>query len=180
MKHAFTTDYSGRARVLYTKVGVCVPSTPQERLNNPPIFKEYNAIWDTGATNSAITKKVVNNLKLSPSGIAESRHADGKSLVNTYLVSISLPNKVLFEGVRVSEVKLIPDDNQKEEEQPQLLIGMDIISMGDFAVTTYNGKTALSFRMPSSERINFIPNANMSNIIEAKKNKQPAFIGKKR
>ena len=98
-------------------------------------------------------------------------HADGKSMTETFLVNIALPNGVMFGQVRVSKVNLIPDDNQKDEDRPQLLIGMDIIGAGDFAVSNYNGKTCLTFRLPSVERINFVPQAKMHNIIEAKKNK---------
>jgi preprotein translocase subunit SecA len=37
-----------------------------------------------------------------------------------------------------------------------MLIGMDIIARGDFAVTNYDGKTVFSFRMPSVEQIDFV------------------------
>lgn len=36
-----------------------------------------------------------------------------------------------------------------------LLIGMDIISLGDFAITNVNGKTTFSFRLPSTSIIDF-------------------------
>jgi hypothetical protein len=37
-----------------------------------------------------------------------------------------------------------------------MLIGMDVINLGDFAVTNYNGRTMFSFRMPSADRIDFV------------------------
>ena len=37
----------------------------------------------------------------------------------------------------------------------RVLIGMDIINLGDFAVTNKNGRTAFSFRTPSIEYIDF-------------------------
>ena len=164
--HAFTTRYDGRTRVLFNKVNVCLPVTPEETQTQKVEFKEYIAIWDTGATHSAITKKVVDDLKLQPTGMRETRHAGGKSSNNTYLVNIALPNRVIVPHVRVTEVQLIPDDNVSDDKQPQLLIGMDIISLGDFAVTNANGKTTFSFRVPSVQEIDFIPNTQEHNIME--------------
>lgn len=165
-QHAFTYRYNGRARVLHTTVGVSLPVTPDEAKIQQVEPRNYLAIWDTGATNSAITKKVVDDLGLKPTGVRETRHADGKSLNNTYLVNILLPNKVMVGSVRVTEVKLIPDDNTSDDKQPQLLIGMDIIGFGDFAITNADGKTTFSFRIPSVEEIDFVPDSEEMNVME--------------
>ena len=37
-----------------------------------------------------------------------------------------------------------------------VLIGMDIINEGDFAVTNLNGRTKFSFRVPSQADIDFV------------------------
>lgn len=166
MQHAFTTRYSGRTRVLRNIVGVSLPLTLEELKRQRTEPREYIAIWDTGATNSGITKKVVTDLDLRPTGIVEVRHAQGKSLTNTYLVNVALPNQVMVGQLRVTEVELVPDDNVPEDEQPQILIGMDIIGAGDFAVTNFNNKTTLSFRMPSVSEIDFIPQAKEDNVLE--------------
>ncbi len=96
----------------------------------------------------------------------EVRHAQGKSSANTYLLNISLPNGVMVGQIRATEIRLIPDDNTSDERQPQLLIGMDIIGMGDFAVTNFNGKTTMSFCLPSVGEIDFVPEAREDNIME--------------
>lgn len=167
--------------MLYNTVGVSLPVTPDEAKIQQVEPRNYLAIWDTGATHSAITKKVVDDLGLKPTGVRETRHADGKSLNNTYLVNILLPNKVIVGNVRVTEVKLIPDDNTSDDKQPQLLIGMDIIGLGDFAVTNADGKTTFSFRVPSVKEINFIPDAQESNVMESGNRKaRRAFSAKKR
>ncbi|MBI2096269.1 MAG: retropepsin-like domain-containing protein [Candidatus Taylorbacteria bacterium] len=179
--HAFTTRYNGRARVLHNTVGVCLPFTQEEAKTQQIELKKYLAIWDTGATHSAITKKVVDDLGLKPTGVRETRHADGKSINNTYLVNITLPNGVMVGQVRVTEVKLIPDDNTSNERQPQLLIGMDIIGLGDFAVTNTEGKTVLSFRVPSVEEIDFVPRAKEDNVMESGNRKaRRSFQARKR
>ncbi len=156
--------YKGRTRVIFTKVGVCLPFTTEQARNGEVKLKEFTAIWDTGATNSCITKKVASELGLLPTGIAEVRHADGKSSVNTYLVNISLPNKIMVGQVRVTEVQLISDANIPDDNQPQLLIGMDIIGMGDFVVTHANGNTTFSFRVPSVKEIDFVPESDDINL----------------
>ena len=167
--------------MLSNMVGVCLPITTQEARTQSVEVKEYLAIWDTGATHSAITKKVVDDLRLKPTGVRETRHADGKSINNTYLVNLLLPNKVMVESVRVTEVKLIPDDNTSDDKQPQLLIGMDIIGIGDFAVTNADGKTTFSFRVPSVEEIDFIPGVEEKNVMEGGNRKaRRAFEAKRR
>ncbi len=37
-----------------------------------------------------------------------------------------------------------------------VLIGMDIIGLGDFAISNHGGKTVFTFRAPSSKVIDFI------------------------
>lgn len=165
MQHAFTTRYNGLTRVIFTEVGVCQPVTPEEAKTQKVKIDKYIAIWDTGATHSAITKKIADSLGLKPTGVREIRHANGKSAKNTYLVNIILPNGLTVGNVRVTEVDLIPDDNITDEKQPQLLIGMDIIGMGDFAITKSGGKTTVSFRVPSLEEIDFVPQAKEENIM---------------
>lgn len=108
---------------------------------------QYNALWDTGATKSCITQQVVDDLQLLPTGYTTIIHADGITPdVPTYSVSIQLPNGVEIDYLTVSCAKLTGF---------QVLIGMDIISKGDFAITNFNGKTTFSFRIPSIEKIDF-------------------------
>ena len=73
--------------------------------------------------------------------------AQGSTTTDTFLVGIFLPNKVVLNEVRVSKGIFRDAD---------VLIGMDIISQGDFAVTNKDGKTVFSFRMPSTECIDFV------------------------
>ena len=164
MHNAFTVRYQGRVNVLKTKVGIFLPVTEDEAKTQEIEIKEYVAIWDTGATNSVITKKVASDLNLKPIAITEMRHAGGKSTANVYLVNIVLPNSVIVQGVRVSESDLTDSEIIPEDQQLQILIGMDIISMGDFAVTNPEGKTVMSFCVPSVGEINFIQNAEINNV----------------
>jgi len=107
----------------------------------------FNAIWDTGATNTVITKKVVKQCSLRPTGRVNVQDVRGSSETDTYIVSIMLPNHVGFRGMVVTKGKVFGAD---------VLIGMDIMNGGDFAVTNKNGKTVFSYRFPSMERIDFV------------------------
>ena len=42
----------------------------------------------------------------------------------------------------------------------EILIGMDIINQGDFAVTNLNGITKFSFRVPSTAHLDFVEEHN--------------------
>ena len=50
-----------------------------------------------------------------------------------------------------------------------VLIGMDLIGQGDFAITNFEGNTTLSFGMPSCIEIDFVKEINEYN----KKNISP-------
>jgi uncharacterized protein YchJ len=46
---------------------------------------------------------------------------------------------------------------------------MDIINLGDFAITNYGGNTVMSFRVPSIQEINFVKGIQQSKpLISAK------------
>jgi predicted aspartyl protease len=146
---AFTSSYDRPSNVLINKVyisTVVLSSSPQ--ITRSPDAKEYKALWDTGATGSVITRKVVDECGLKPIGRANVHHAKGISSTLVYLVSVFLPNNVCFRSLRVTEGNLAGD--------VEVLIGMDIIGRGDFAISNKDGKTAFSFRMPSLERIDFV------------------------
>lgn len=145
---AYTQTYNGLARELTNNVGVSVGFGHAKQSSPSTSLHTYKAIWDTGATSSAITKRVATECGLKPTGVAPVQTASEKALANTYLVSIWLPHQVCFGAVRVTEVKL--------SQGVDVLIGMDIIAAGDFAVTNKGGKTTFSFQCPSTHEIDFV------------------------
>jgi hypothetical protein len=112
-----------------------------------PAKVEFNALWDTGATNCVITQAVIDACGLSPIGRTEVTGVHGKAESDVYLVNISLPNNVEFIGISVTKGELGDAD---------ILIGMHIITQGDFAVTSFNGITKFSFKVPSEDHIDFV------------------------
>lgn len=136
--HAFRVEYSGIVRQLITDCHISLPSATNTLPSRQ--FLKFKAIWDTGATNSVITENVVKQMSLQATGMIKARGVHGESLVNTYIVDIGLPNRVCIQNVKVSEGKLIGDVD--------ILIGMDIIQAGDFAICNPNGKTIFSYCLP--------------------------------
>ena len=110
-------------------------------------------LWDTGATGSVITKKTAESLKLSPIKKATVIGVHGKKSVNVYFVNIALHNKNITLNAAVTECDELSDDNNIG-----MLIGMNIITMGDFAITNFKGNTVMSFCVPSLQKIDFVKN----------------------
>ena len=102
------------------------------------------AVVDTGATISCITSRMVNRMGLSSCGEFDFTHAKGKGVSPVYICDVVFPKNKLIEDVEVSEIS--------DEHNFDFLIGMNIISMGDMALTSVNGKTAFSFRIPPAEK----------------------------
>jgi predicted aspartyl protease len=145
--NAFTATADGVLRVLQTPCKICEAISVMELKEGKPHpeFKEFVAIWDTGASASAISPRVVEALGLTPTGRGISDTAGGSVPVEKYSINIILPMNVGFSCLQVS------CNNMKVD----VLIGMDIISMGDFCVTNKEGKTVFSFQTPSSHDIDF-------------------------
>lgn len=139
--------------VVKTPCGISEAHDPESG-NPAPNKKDYIAIWDTGATGTVITSKVASDLGLQPIGFATSHHAGGVSKVPTYLVNIYLPNGINIPGVRVIEATLTGDF--------EMLIGMDIISHGDFSFTNVGGESCFSFRIPSIKKIDYVEEDKLS------------------
>ena len=145
---AFTSRYKGLSRVLMSDVGIAPTfdpaGTPAAKSAD---YVKFKAIWDTGATASVITQKIVDALHLVPTGVTQVHHAHGKTMAEVYLVKVGLPNRVAFSSVRVTKGDLASCD---------MLSGMDIISQGDFAVSNHQGKTTFTFRIPSVEETDYV------------------------
>lgn len=145
---SFTVRYKGRTNILLVETLISKHLSQGANLNlEAQNAKTYMGIWDTGATNSVISQKVVDECGLKPIGMAMVHSATEAKLCETFVVSIFLPNKVVYPFIRVTKGVLADCD---------VLIGMDIISSGDFAVTQKDSKTTFSFRFPSAEEIDFV------------------------
>lgn len=144
---AFTLKGKGVMHQLKTQCGVS-EVVDLSNTSVRPSIAQYEAIWDTGATGTVITSKVAKELGLLPTGKITSNHAGGTDEVNTYLVNVYLPNGINIIGVKVIEAVL--------SGNTEMLIGMDIISLGDFSFTNFNGEACFTFRIPSLKQIDYV------------------------
>lgn len=145
---AFTCKANGIANILLSKVKV----SANKELFDDAKEKEFVGIWDTGASNTAISKKVAKECGLIPTGKATVNTANGERTVDTYIIDISLPNNVNINGIQVTEFTAV--------EGADLLIGMDIMSHGDLAISNYKGETSFSFRIPSTGCTDYVDEIN--------------------
>ena len=103
-----------------------------------------NAIWDTGATNSCISRKAIEQLALLPKENRNFYSALNSEIkeVSMYKVDVIISKDIYYDKVLVAE-------SNTEIQGFDFIIGMDIISQGDFVISNCNGKTTFAFRTPS-------------------------------
>ena len=160
---SFTCSFPTVARVLLSPAWVAEAFNPVNITEPDPEklgARKYLAIWDTGATSCVLGEKVVKECNLKPISIAKVNTADGEHDAFVYLISLFLPNRFAVPQIVALSGKIKGAD---------MLIGMDVINSGDFAVTNVGGKTTMTFRMPSCECINFVKEVKGEEIIKVGK-----------
>jgi hypothetical protein len=95
------------------------------------------ALWDTGAMISVISTQVMRDLKLVPMGTKYVRGVGGVLTVPIVLIAIELPRGVLKKDCTAVVADAAPNID--------LIIGMDIITLGDFSLLSGNNHTLFSF-----------------------------------
>ena len=146
--HVFRIEYNGRARELCTEAVIRDPFSGDH-------LRVARAVWDTGATATAISQTVAQNLKLKPTGVTKISTAGGIRMCNTYVIDIRLPQGVGILGLPVTEADIGMTD---------VLIGMDVIGLGDFTIQNQNNKTVFEFCLPPFEnKYNMLEKADTIN-----------------
>ena len=150
MYNAFAKEYHSLAEDLNTDVEVFpVPSASSQGTM-------VNAIWDTGASQTVITHRVMSQLNLTPIATEMVHGINSQQMVNVVAITIKLPNGLLIPDIRVF-VCDIPSPID-------MLIGMDIIQRGDFHISNTGGRTLFSFVIPSlPEQLNLAQEADALN-----------------
>lgn len=104
------------------------------------------AIWDSGATSSIITRNIIDKLKPQPVGVCQVAGIYGTEYEYTYYVDLMVPDEMTLKTLEVTEGDL---------EDVDVLIGMDVISQGDFCISNGNNETVVAFRSPAGKPIKF-------------------------
>jgi hypothetical protein len=151
-----TVTYDCIVDDLITPATVLPPAAEDRAAGTEPL--EVMALWDTGATGSCIKPRLKDrlNLSLDANNTVRLSGIGGEVQVFMALVNIRLiPNaEIVSHPVSIVD---FPGD-------ADILIGMDIIGMGDFAVCNAEEKTSFSFAMPPfPDRINLAEKADAIN-----------------
>ena len=137
-------EYGYHAREIVTSVNIG-PSNINGVFT--PYPKEFFAVWDTGATSSAIAQATASKLSLRQTGWKTIDGVTGNAECKTYLIALSLPNGILIPELEVTDCE--------GNIGCDVIIGMDVIGLGDFVICNKGGRTTFSFRTPSMESIDF-------------------------
>lgn len=100
-------------------------------------------LWDTGATTSVISRKIVEKLRLPAVSKTQIFGVNGRFETTMHVIDLCLPNKHIVRRVSAVLGVLMSGID--------VLIGMDIITKGDFSISNCNGRTLFSFRSYSEK-----------------------------
>ncbi len=142
----------------YSAIVNCIKTSVKITNINTGVVVDTFGIWDTGATNSVITKSVAKQLGLTPVSYTRVRGVGGLMPTPEYLVKITLNNENITLVSRVTECEEL-----SAEQDTGMLVGMNIIRLGDICITNFDGKTVMTFRVPSLETINYVEEVNLHN-----------------
>jgi predicted aspartyl protease len=115
---------------------------------NSALSLSTNALWDTGASMSAITPEIKDKLGVTPVDKKTIAGIHSTQVVDVVFITLELPNKVIKKNIKVAVCNITSDVG--------MILGMDIISMGDFAMSNGNDQTLFSFAVPPfQDKIDF-------------------------
>ena len=100
-----------------------------------------NALWDTGSTESLISEKIVKMIEPILKNKSKYVTRDVVIECETYAVSLSLSDEITFRDVLMKKADL-------SDKNVDIIIGMDIISRGDFEIRNYNNLVEFAFKIP--------------------------------
>ena len=119
---------------------------------------EVEALWDTGATITCIKSALWERLKLRP---LESNRTELAGIGGNVTADVTIVNILLTPEFGIKSCPVYAVDFTGDAD---ILIGMDIIGMGDFVVCNADNKTSFSFAVPSfPDRINLAEKAKAVN-----------------
>lgn len=144
MKKAITQKYSSKVESILSGCFVVKPVVD----GKVEYCEAENVLWDTGATNTIMSKNIAEALKLTPIKKAMIAGIGGSIEAQTYQINLFFP----VEGAWIKNLEVLACDLEDND----MIIGMDTITQGDLAITNKNGETWFSFRLPSEEHIEFL------------------------
>jgi len=153
----FIKSYYSSVNKLSTTVKILPIGSSDKNIKNSTVTIE--ALWDTGATLTFIKPRIRDQLKLRMFRTGSSISIAGVGgLVKADFTVLSIFLASNF------EIEYCPAYVVDFPVNFDMVIGMDIINMGDFAVCNSENKTSFSFVVPPlPNRINFADKADVLN-----------------
>jgi len=153
----FSKSYDRPVNKLISTANILPLSSMEACLRNTPV--EVKILWDTGASLTFIKPKIRDQLKLCMFKTDASATIAGVGgLFNADFTIISIQLNAYF------TIEYCPVYVLDFPVNSDMIIGMDILSMGDFLVSSSNKKTTFSFVVPPlPENINLADRAKIYN-----------------
>lgn len=126
-------EYNGLAKQIISNIYIS-DSLKESNINNSLKCK---GLWDTGATQTVISRDIVKKLNLQAFSKTVISGVNGFSETTSHVVDVWLSENFVIRRVNVFKGQLVSGID--------VLIGMDIISRGNFSLTNINGRTIFSF-----------------------------------
>ncbi len=112
------------------------------------------ALVDTGATTTAVSDRLAAGLGLKAVAQCKVSAAGGVHISNVYSIDVLLRSMVTFANIEATEFVF--------DGKFDVILGMDVLMLGDLAITNADHKTVLSFRVPPDDRhIDYVAMAAM-------------------
>lgn len=97
-----------------------------------------NACWDTGATHTTVSKRIAEELGFEDYGEIYGFSVGSQMTYRKYKAIVDIGSKIRFNGIILGTEHISASDIG-------LLIGMDLISLGNFKLENLKGRTVFSF-----------------------------------
>jgi predicted aspartyl protease len=158
MKHdALTIAAPGISQSIVMPVVIRQAQSLCQRFNLPSNPVDVYALVDTGASNTCISKRLADRLDLEVIGNGMMDTAGGLCETNQYYIDLLMRNNISFANIRAIEFF--------SAKMFDILIGMDILTLGDLAITNANHQTVISFRVPpDTKHIDFVVEAKRNDV----------------
>lgn len=148
---AFTIVSPDKRRLREIKIPMVIMTSDTESVTyqQKRLALSVIALWDTGATCSGITERAAKALQLTSYGMTEVSTAAGVAQdIPMYHIDFELTDNADLEADDKVHFYDIPVIELPNSSSFDFLVGMDIITHGDFSITNANGCTVVSYRLP--------------------------------
>jgi hypothetical protein len=138
MHYAFEIRYPFLTENLISDVVVYPAPT-----RDPDNFVKIRAKWDTGANHTVISIALKERLNLVPIDSEVVSGLGGRQVIDVVRLAVKLPNDLFISSKHIGVC------NINSAQGIDILIGMDIIQLGDFHISNSGDKSLFSFVIPS-------------------------------